>query len=157
MVGCCRPQGPAMLGGPRSPLCGHTGCWSQLGSQAPSSSEFSRSARTPCLLPEREWERESLHNPVSLLHCRLSIPTFGLQCLRRETAPTTVWEVMVEAAGPRAEEDALTACPAQGGALSCLACLEEGVLCTVGLKAAAVSLSPLTPTRAQASALTKEA
>lgn len=27
--------------------------------------------------------------------------------------------------------------------LSCLACLEEGVVCTVGLKAEAVSLSPL--------------
>lgn len=45
---------------------------------------------------------------------------------------------------------------AQGGALLCLASLEEGVLSTEALKAEAVSLSPLMPTGAQLSALTKE-
>lgn len=170
-----RSQGHSSVQRPHRSFCNHTGCESQPGSQAPSSPEFSRSVRTPCLAARLQHATplpKALRIPVPLcssvghpsqhpgLQCQLStrsLPGPWSHSPGQETTPTTVWEVKLRLG----ELEGKTPLPSQPGGLreglSCSACLEEGTLCTVGLKAEAVSLLPLMPTRAWVSALTKEA
>lgn len=165
-----RSQGHSSAQRPHSTFCNHTGCESQPGSQAPSSLEFSRSVRTPCLPARLQHAAplpKALRIPVPLcssvghpsqhpgLQCQLStcsLPGPWSHSPRQETTPTSVGSKAEAGRAGGQDAAALAAWRAQGGALSCSACLEEGMLCTVGLKAEAVSLSPLMPTRAQVSA-----